>query len=423
MSSRTRTRGALVNNVANGVEYFRNAADRSFQEASTPTGTFESMTDVVTDQFSRKRNLGAIINSPMEKSKLTVSVEPKPTRVDWIKQPGYAPVDGENTGASREDALSAYVKTWYPTVDNGKIPKVDDSRANVALVRARSGVSSSEAQLLVTLGEARETYNLLSDAIDVLTRRTMPFQALQRKYFRGELNYASFSREMANLWLLYRYGIMPLYYDIKGYMEALTKPSRPDRRTSRVMDTYTDSGSWRVDYPRNDVSTCYMQWEWNSVSTYRATVLYEAEDTIQARLGLRLGDIPTAAWELTRLSFVWDWFINAGDWISSLTAATRANVRMQCVVETLVWQGIGTYHESGDGKMQGLIWKSKLTTDGSGAKVNVVYTRKTRIPYNTYLPGSLSPVVRLNWQRLVDGFSLLANSLDTRSKTQRRVRI
>lgn len=422
MSFRTRTRGALQSNVSSGLEYFRNASDRPFTESATPTGKFEQMSDLVTPQFSRKRSLGEIVNSPMEKSTLTVTRTPKPTRTDWIKVSG-SPINGENTGASREDCFGAWNGSYYPTVENGKIPKFNDSRSDVALTRARAGVAAPEAQLLVSLGEARETFNLLSDAMGLLLRRTMPFQALQRKYYRGELSYAAFSREMASLWLLYRYGIMPLYYDIKGYMEALTKPGKPDRRTSRTSDTYTDSGTWQVWHGGNDVTTRFTEWQWTSVATYRATVLYEAEDTIRARLGLRLGDIPMAAWELRRLSFVWDWFINIGDFISSLVAESRASVKMQCVVETLVWQGVGTIYESGDGKMQGTIWKSKLTTDGSGAKVNVVYTRKTRKPYNSLYVGSLSPVVKLNWQRLVDGFSLLANNLDTRSKSTRRVRI
>jgi hypothetical protein len=54
--------------------------------------------------------------------------------------------------------------------------------------------------------------------------------------------------------------------------------------------------------------------KWTSKLYYR----FEAVPSTWSRLGLDFWDLPDAAWEFTKLSFVWDWFIGIGDWLRSL---------------------------------------------------------------------------------------------------------
>lgn len=420
MTYRTRSRGTIISGTATTSSFYHNAATTTTTHAGQPSGKSEIMTDFVTDSFERKRNEGLIVNSPMEK--LTIEAagnDLKTSHWVWDIKPSYTWTTGSAKGFSSPDVIGLRVGALAPPTS--KLPVWNETLAGLALASARANAAKPEAQLLVTLGEARETLNMLDDALQLLTRRVMPFQALQRQYYRGQLSYRDFLDAMSSAWLTYRYGVMPLIYDVQGYINALTKDRKPVRNTARGGETDSGSSTWSQTLLSDMIATISLDWQLNWEVSYRATVLYEFTDDLQARLGLRLADVPTAALELVRLSFVADWFINASDFLGSLTLAARGDVLLQCVTETLTASAVATYRESGT--KSNTYYTSRMVSDGSGSKVSFAFTRKARKPYSELAPGTLSPRVNLTWKRIVDGLALLATTMDITDRKRRSVRI
>lgn len=301
------------------------------------------------------------------------------------------------------------------------LPPWDENLAGIALADARSKAASSDAALLVTLGEIRETLDLMGHTLDLLTRNATPFFKLQRRYHRGELTKQDFLRELSETWLSYRYGVMPLVYELQGYVKALQGDSKRTRETTRGKQATSSSKSWLYKPTSSMVKTIRVDWNASWTDSYRATCVYEFMDDLQARLGLRLADVPTAVHELTRLSFVADWFVNLGEFISSLTLAARANVLLQCVSRRLDFDVAVYYSESGS--VEDPRAYSVCQADGSGAKVLFSYTRKERRPYQTNDVGQLSSRVQLNAKRLADAAALLATAFDVRTLRGKGIRL
>lgn len=422
MPQRVRSRSNIAALDAQVCQLMKNSPSScAVQTGQYSSGKTEHMTDVVTARYSKRRNSGELINSPMSRTVYTFKgAELYPTSWRWTNIDGWA--NGLNYGFHSDDPIGLrFRRLAFP---ESKLPPWDDVQAGIALANARANASAPAAQLLVSLGEARETLAMLGSAVNLALKRTEPFRVLRKRYETGKLSYRDFLVEAANLDLLVRYGIMPLVYDIEGYVKALSEPNRPDRRTARAVVRDSGNEHWVETGSSGMVANITLDHDLTWTREYRATCLFEAVDDLQARLGLRLADVPTAAWELTRLSFVADWFANIGEYVGSLTLGARATVVLQCVVERLTAQYTATYNESGSLAIaSGSTIVSECVNDGSGSEVSIVATRTTRLPYSTTDPGVLSARVKLTPQRVIDGLSLLATSMDISDRKTRKVRI
>jgi hypothetical protein len=245
----------------------------------------------------------------------------------------------------------------------------------------------------------------------LLQQRTQIFAKLKRKLKRGEITSLDYLKQFSNLWLTYRYGIMPLVYDVRGILKAFSSPQKPERQTSR--GSMSESGEAAVVYDNPTGVKLQVQVDWTHKA--RAGVLYTQDDDLQARLGLRLADLPVAALELVRLSFVVDWFVNVSDYLKAVTVAGR-------VTELAAWSTVtteatttltfdssgavdGTKTYSGSGFKQ---WTWSKAS--SGHQLVYVLTRRHRQPA-TLSDIKLSPRVQLNANRIADTFALLATNL------------
>lgn len=417
-NTRTRTSGVMAGTTGHNTEIKVGGGGASTTFASQYTGSYAVMTDIVSSNFRKLRDAGEIINTPMTRTETTVkAVELYPTSWQWNKKAGQpAWPNGEVIGFTVDDPIGLrFGRREFPV---GSLPSWNETNAGLALAAARNDAAASTSQALVTLGEGRETIGLLRDALDLALGRTKVFKDLQRRYQSGKLGYKDFLQKFSSLWLTYRYGIMPLLYDIQAYVKILTEPPPPTRATERGV--FKDEGEvlGTISGSSSMISTIRLNTKLTWKRAYRATCLYESRVDLRSQLGLRLADVPTTLWELTRLSFVADWFANTGDYIGSVTLAGRANVLMQCVVERLTAEYTAVYSESGSVSTSTSV--SHCNSDGSGSKLTMVYARTTRVPYSVNDMGSWSPRLALTPKRIVDGFSLLASNLDTKPLNKRR---
>lgn len=421
MVTRYRVMGAISGTTANEAQLYYNASSVTTSKPSQNIGKYAEMADEVTVGFSGKRNRGELINSPMTRLEWSYSgAQLNTSSWTWVKDPGQPQWwTGAHIGFSMSDPIgSRFGTVSFPS---NKLPAWDETKAGIALAAARAGAAEASSQVLVTIGEARETFRMLESGVNLLLKRTEPFRVLRRRYEQGKLTYKDFLVEMANLDLLIRYGVMPLVYDLQGLVKAFSEPTKPDRRSSR--STYGDSGTstWFSTVDSSMVASIKLNSELSWTRQYRATTLYESSDTLQARLGLRLADVPPAALELVRLGFVANWFVNFREYLGSLMLEGRATCLLQCVVETLTGQYDAVYEESGSKQSAGST--SVCSSNGSGSKVTIVFTRKTRKPYSNQDYGTLAKRVQLTPARILDGLSLLATNLDISDRKRRIVRI
>jgi hypothetical protein len=119
------------------------------------------------------------------------------------------------------------------------------------------------------------------------------------------------------LWLWWRYMLMPTLMDA----EELIKAIKPQKAIDRVQD-----GDQLIDQVRSGVTSTGDHWgKYRLGSPWRATYkagLGGAID-ISKRVdhfewGTSPWDLVRATWERIPFSFVADWFVNFGDWLSSL---------------------------------------------------------------------------------------------------------
>lgn len=195
--------------------------------------------------------------------------------------------------------------TYYDNGYNGLMPYLTETDldnmlgyfdAKPMVQAAAAKIASSGFDLLTFVVELRGVHDLWRNAgrdLLKLLRRT-----------KGSA---------VNSWLQYRYGWRCLYFDLRNIQKLITSL---DEKRVRIKE--------RVgrDYTRTEITRFTNQWA-------SATVSWSYEDRITCGVrGLVCADIDVppiqinpfvTAWELTKYSFVIDWWLQIGQWINTMT--------------------------------------------------------------------------------------------------------
>lgn len=213
---------------------------------------------------------------------------------------------------------------------------VDDqvaaAQAPQALKSAIAQCRDAELDLLTTWGERKETIEHIAKRLKDVAGLTSNFKSTLKRLKRTE--------SIHGAWLEYRYAVMPNVYTIQSLVKVLNEPNMT--RAKGFGDiSWTAEKALPIAGP---YGTSYEAQVSTDVSV-RGHALAQA--TLDS-LGTHFKVNPlTTAWELTRLSFVVDWFIDVGD--------TLASYRMP--------------------------WESKIVNSGYSVSL------KTYVTYPTFLEG------------------------------------
>jgi len=281
------------------------------------SGTERWMDDVVVKDFHSRSKRGEIFNNPM--TQFTSEYQGSMTG-SWVLS-----YQGSCSGTTkRVHSGNSHRGLLTVGFDDSEIPSWS-AATNVLQIAAGTQAWGNVVNPSVLGGEsgrdAGATYQMLRHPLLNL-HNFLDKVRNTKKFAKQSLALGEF---LSSQWLQYRYGLTPLFYDLEGALEAAFKPVFTDRYTARgsastqfgtestvsTSETYFDADQIRVT--RRNVYV-------------RAGVLYQHEFTWSDKWGLSMHNLPATLWEWLPLSFVYDWIVNAGDFISAVTP--KANVKI-----------------------------------------------------------------------------------------------
>jgi len=331
---RTRTQGGFIDKTMDTKSWDSpNPEPTGTTTVTTGVGgTFVIMTDNVTPGFSRARNRGQIINSPMSRNSETRTMG-LGTILYQISSGGVVhSLKQSDRPLGFPYGLDSYL--W-------KLPSTS-MMTNEVRTRALANVKRPDYAGLVSLGELRESLSYLRNPLKtglklagVLEHR---IGSLYRKTSytpkRGALHRddSAIVKELENLYLEFRYGVRPMIGEVTSFLENfrdkhLIHP-RPDRQTFRARQEQRDALDWsESSIVLGGEILCDITYHVERTTTVSAGLLYEytSDYGLGDKWGLTLGQVPATAWALTPLSFVVDWAFNTSQFLAAITPVAGAN--------------------------------------------------------------------------------------------------
>jgi hypothetical protein len=306
------------------------------------SGSYGSMTDVVTPNFKARSCRGDIINSPMSRTYTSL--------IDSVGVYNHAAVKERQVQTMNPDPgdIPLYWDGWELKCDVGgsyvlgnaasstlypEEPEIDvQALQELAVTRAHANISLSEVQILATIGESKETVlslaKLFRDAVKI-------FRAVRRldlAYLRKQIS----ARELTERYMEARYAIRPLIYDVKQIHNAVTTPLRANnRQTFRGFETQYGTNSFSgVEHMRNVNFVLTISGRTTKTVEVRAGVLTQLDNVSNlSKWGV---DQPIEAmWELLPFSFIVDWFFDVGQVIASWTPNIGISTKASWCVTTI----------------------------------------------------------------------------------------
>lgn len=186
--------------------------------------------------------------------------------------------------------------------------EVSKSLVTQARAEARSGV----LDLTTTLAELPETLKMIFEALRLLLTKYLEVKRKVDILRENKVNQADLVSQVSALWMQYRYGIMPNVYMIQDGLKYID---------ASLVEYITVRAGEQLEVPLP---------EWRGWSTSSGVPAIERVflknridiDSLTKQTAFLKTDILSTAWELIPLSFVIDWALNIGDFLSSLSAPT-----------------------------------------------------------------------------------------------------
>jgi len=269
-------------------------------------GDKEWMYDIVTPGFRERSSQGEVIMNPMRRWKRSRSqgVSSYGYILRW-NDPAYW---YSYSGALRTTEVLGLDNTSYLVSDVGTFAISADEISEMdieASTKCLSKIGRASTDTWENLAEIKKTLSMLWSPLG--------------SWFRWErkARAAGLELSLANLWLMYRYGIRPLVGSINDIMEAVAKGTKSERVTTRgaVSKTVT-SGSSAQEYGAGvlyDRKTTRIE----TVSV-RAMSIDDMVTDWRYQYGFDAKSLMTLPWNLVHYSFVADWFFNVSDLIGAL---------------------------------------------------------------------------------------------------------
>jgi hypothetical protein len=213
------------------------------------------------------------------------------------------------------------------TASRHSMSSLRSAQLNAAVVKCLGKVSDAKVNVAVALAEAHKTSDLILSTARRIDRAYRALRKGNLKVVAKELNITP--KRVHKTWLEYKYGWMPLLMDVKGSAEYFAQQNlvRPPRFHCVANIEETKSTSWPYTTGRYGGGTVNGSYFLSSHLKTRVKVWCELSSphisTIQ-QLGLT--NPALIAWELVPFSFVLDWFVGVGDYLTAMTSLQGVTV-------------------------------------------------------------------------------------------------
>lgn len=195
---------------------------------------------------------------------------------------------------------------------------------------AHAEANQREFDLLTAFGERGETIKLIKQLLEALRapRETgLKFLARYMSRPKGKAFRNQAISDLTQAWLAYRYGFLPIVYSIEDAIKAsVSAKSSVYQKVVKTDLQRTDPGGTPL---KDDLINTRVSFGWHTVDMrlrryvtessalrYQLERIYSVADFERKKLAINPA---LTMWELTPWSFVVDWLVQVGDFISALT--------------------------------------------------------------------------------------------------------
>jgi len=251
---------------------------------------------------------------PVDMKKFESTAEDTNTTLYFLKclQPGWAAwmsCDFHYYGNIMDYAMGYVI----PMTEYSVLPTALTRFQHLALTKVYAKSKASVYQVMIYLGELKETVEMLLNPLSAL--KSFMEHPANRRLLAGE-------KLVGDLWLQYRYGFMPLVLTIQDVIEQLVVKLHKGFRVKQYragthLSVTRTSGTLDQNFCAELMLRSQRSIE-TSIQGFATLTTKHNTWSLERILGTRWQDIPATLYELTPLSFVWDWVWNIGQWIQSI---------------------------------------------------------------------------------------------------------
>jgi len=331
MFNRSRTKGSLVSALyGQFTEYPFSCANRYETDPAWtlyyPTKVF-SGDKTVTDDFigsgywKRKKRGEIVINSFQ-----SLRQQHKLTGVTAIVQTSIADFcSGPSTKKIYRYKLNfgMYYVFAAGSVQSGTTTLLDQTELTnlrtEVLTKCLADRQKGLANLVESLAELDKTAGMLRAPLENVTKFIRNFKKsrkiINRIHRKGHIagDIVTFA---SSEWLRFRYGITPLMADVKAVVKTLRQTW--NKQETQLVRSRASGQTYKTSFASGtcgDAPYFAIAYTDSRAQTYSVRSVYydKYKPTPYNELGFTFHNIAVVAWELTKFSFVVDWFANVGD--------------------------------------------------------------------------------------------------------------
>jgi hypothetical protein len=301
------------------------------------------------------------------------------------------------------DPLTPLQGTWFSCfgIPSNAAPPITNNDINNLINKLYSEVEGSSFNLAVTLGQTEETIDGIANGANRIyqfgrhLRRGNALDAIKAlganpKSHPVPIKPGTIGKDLSSTWLDYRYGWEPLLGDVYDAAQLLAKQlqfPQQKRYRKRVFHEAT-----------SDASSVLSFYSYLAQNRYQICARITEDASVPQLTGL---SNPLAiAWELMPYSFVFDWFLPVGDYLSARGAASTLTGKF-CITE------------SSRLRIRGIKNSVRQVDVAGDFYVNCSVTRTPMNSLNGLVPlPNLVPFGQaLSWKRAVSAIALVTNFL------------
>lgn len=295
--------------------------ERTTDNASGDIGSHGYMYDLVVKHFARRKAAGEMFFNTMTKYS-TAQYTYGSASIDMVTTALACTAPNTNGLYKVSGAfLSANLNWPAPGAS------VTDTELNRLITLATTECQAKRGEgltnLIESFAELDQVWHLVRNPLEQIDKFARDFRRHGKKRRRPK-NVGSFIDQSKDIydfgrkeWLIWRYGVSPLMKDVAAAMKSMQKghpkdairvAARGKARINRITSTASQF-NWAniilVDYLKTNQSDFDVRAVWYD----------EWQPTVFSDLGFSVKNVLVVGWELTRLSFMLDWFGNVGDYL------------------------------------------------------------------------------------------------------------